>query len=145
MDTNSVYSEVLLDHASHPDYNFTLENASVSHEGVNPSCGDDLVVHIRLGDNDTIAEASWTGSGCAISQASADMMSDLIIGKTAKEARELCQLFMRMVRGEETNKDLLEQELDEACCLESMSRMPARVKCAELAWHTLNEMLSGKG
>ena len=142
MGINDLYNEVLLDHASHPDYNFELEDATLTHEGINPSCGDDLVLHIRLDDTNTIEEASWTGTGCAISQASADMMSDLIIGKTADEAREVCKLFVRMVRGEESNKELLGQELDEASCLESISRMPARVKCAELAWHTLDEMLA---
>ena len=144
MGVNDLYNEVLLDHATHPDYNFELEDATLTHEGINPSCGDDLVLHIRLSDNNTIEEASWTGVGCAISQASADMMSDLIVGKSCEEARELCRLFARMIRGEESDKEFLEQELDEASCLESISRMPARVKCAELAWHTLDEMLAGK-
>ena len=69
------------------------------------------------------------------------MMSDLMVGKTPEEAREACALFGRMIRGEETDLDVLEGGLDEASCLETISRMPARVKCAELAWHTMDEML----
>ena len=101
MPNTNVYTQALMDHVSHPDYNYELDDATYSHEGINPSCGDDLTLHVRLADDGTIDEASWTGSGCAISQASADMMS-----------------------------------------LESISRMPARVKCAELAWRTLDEMLA---
>lgn len=145
MPADGLYSEALLEHATHPDHNHELADATCSHEGVNPSCGDDLVLHVRLGADGTIEEASWTGSGCAISQASADMMSDLVVGMTPDEAREACATFGRMVRGEETDPDVLEEELDEASCLVTISRMPARVKCAELAWNTLDEMLSEGG
>lgn len=129
-----------MDHVSNPDYKYKMEDATYSHEGINPSCGDDLVLDVRLGDDGTIAEVSWTGSGCAVSQGSADMMSDLMVGETPEHARELCHLFGRMIRGEETDASVLE-ELDEAAELESISHMPARVKCAELAWRTLDEML----
>lgn len=141
MAANDLYTSQFLDHVSHPDYKYKLDDPTHTHEGVNPSCGDDLVLHLRLADDGSIAEASWTGHGCAISQASADMMSDLMVGKSPEEAREACELFGRMIRGEETDAELLEDELDEASCLESISRMPARVKCAELAWRTLDEML----
>ena len=136
----NVYSRALMDHVSNPDYKYKMEDATYSHEGINPSCGDDLVLDVRLGDDGTIAEVSWTGSGCAVSQGSADMMSDLMVGETPEHARELCHLFGRMIRGEETDTAVLE-ELDEAAELESISHMPARVKCAELAWRTLDEML----
>lgn len=136
----NVYSRALMDHVSNPDYKYKMEDATYSHEGINPSCGDDLVLDVRLGDDGTIAEVSWTGSGCAVSQGSADMMSDLMVGETPEHARELCHLFGRMIRGEETDASILE-ELDEAAELESISHMPARVKCAELAWRTLDEML----
>ena len=129
-----------MDHVSNPDYKYKMEDATYSHEGINPSCGDDLVLDVRLGGDGTIAEVSWTGSGCAVSQGSADMMSDLMVGETPEHARELCHLFGRMIRGEETDASALE-ELDEAAELESISHMPARVKCAELAWRTLDEML----
>ena len=136
----NVYSRALMDHVSNPDYKYKMEDATYSHEGINPSCGDDLVLDVRLDDDGTIAEVSWTGSGCAVSQGSADMMSDLMVGETPEHARELCHLFGRMIRGEETDASVLE-ELDEAAELESISHMPARVKCAELAWRTLDEML----
>lgn len=143
MAIDNIYSDVLMDHVANPDYNYELDDATHTHEGINPSCGDDLVLHVKVGDDGRIQKSSWTGHGCAISQASADMMSDLIIGKTVEEARETCGLFVRMIRGEETDAELLERELDEAYCLESISRMPARVKCAQLAWRTLDEMLAG--
>ena len=141
MPNPNVYTQALMDHVSHPDYNYALDDASLSHEGINPSCGDDLTLHVRLADDGTIDEASWTGSGCAISQASADMMAELVEGMSVSDAHEACELFGRMIRGEETDPDKL-AELDEAACLESISRMPARVKCAELAWRTLDEMLA---
>lgn len=142
MGAADLYTPALLEHVSHPDYNYELEGATCSHEGINPSCGDDLTLHVKLAADGTISEASWTGVGCAVSQGSADMMSDLVIGRTPAEAQELCNLFGRMVRGEALS-DAEREELDEAACLQSISHMPARVKCAELAWRTLDEMLSG--
>jgi nitrogen fixation NifU-like protein len=143
MATTDLYNPALLEHVSHPDYNYALDDATHVHEGINPSCGDDLTLHIRVGADGLIDEASWTGTGCAVSKASADMMSDLVTGETPERARELCHLFGRMIRGEEKDAEVLEEELDEAACLSSVSHMPARVKCAELAWRTLDEMLAG--
>ena len=137
---NLYTSTTFMEHNSHPDYKYEMDAPTHEHDGINPSCGDDLVLDVRLGDDGTIAEVSWTGSGCAVSQGSADMMSDLMDGETPEHARELCHLFGRMIRGEETDASVLE-ELDEAAELESISHMPARVKCAELAWRTLDEML----
>lgn len=141
MPNEGVYSPALMEHVAHPDYNYELEDATFSHEGVNPSCGDDLTLHVRLADDGTIDEASWTGKGCAVSMASADMMAELVEGKTVADARDACELFARMIRGEETDPAVLAQ-LDDAADLISISHMPARVKCAELAWRTLDEMLS---
>lgn len=138
-----VYSPALLEHVSNPDYHVHLDDATCTHEGVNPSCGDDLTISYSLAPDGTIADAAWEGTGCAVSQGSADMMCDLVIGRTPAEAARLARLFGRMVRGEETDADAL-AELDEASCLESISHMPARVKCAELAWRTLEEMLEGR-
>ncbi|MDY3220399.1 MAG: SUF system NifU family Fe-S cluster assembly protein, partial [Collinsella sp.] len=94
-------------------------------------------------ENDVIEEASFTGHGCAISQASADIMADLITGETVEEARRLAGLFLAMIRGEELSEADLE-DLDEAAQLQDISHMPARVKCAELAWRTLDGMLEGQ-
>ena len=135
-----LYNAQFMDHVHNPDYKYELEDATCSHEGINPSCGDELTFSVRLSDDGTIEEAAFTGHGCAISQASADIMSDLIVDKTPEEAIELCKLFMGMVRGEVTDEAEL-AKLDEAQLLRDISHMPARVKCAELAWRTLEEML----
>lgn len=139
MAANDLYNAEFMDHVSHPDYKYQMDNPTVSHEGVNPSCGDELTFSVRI-ENGKIAEAAFVGSGCAISQASADIMSDLMIDRTPEEAIELCKLFGRMIRGEETDEAVLDQ-LEDANILHDIAHMPARVKCAELAWHTLEEML----
>ena len=139
--TESLYNPQFMDHVNNPDYNYQLEDPTHVHEGVNPSCGDDLIFSIRLGEDGRIEEAAYQGHGCAISQASADMMSDLMIDKTPEEALELCGLFERMVRGEVEDEAELER-LEDAALLCDIAHMPARVKCAELAWRTLSEMLT---
>ncbi|WP_077597683.1 Fe-S cluster assembly sulfur transfer protein SufU [Olsenella urininfantis] len=138
-----LYNPEFMDHVQHPDYKYPMEDATLSLEGVNPSCGDELTFSVRLDSEGRIEEASYQGQGCAISQASADMMSDLMVEKTPEEALELCRLFGRMVRGEETDEEVLGQ-LGDAAMLKDISHMPARVKCAELAWRTLSEMLEGR-
>ena len=138
----SIYTAALMEHNAHPDYKYDLENATHEHEGINPSCGDELVLKLRLGDDGrTIEEAAFTGHGCAVSQASADMMADLITRESIEEAQRLCELFIGMVQGKELS-DQDREDLDEAAELETISRMPARVKCAELAWRTLEGMLA---
>ena len=141
MDVSSLYNEQFMDHVTHPDYKYVLEGATHEHDGVNPSCGDELHLSIRLGDDGRIEECAYTGHGCAVSMASADMMSDLMVGKTPAEALELCALFKSMVTGAEKDDNKLEEVLDEAAMLKDVSHMPARVKCAELAWRTLAEMM----
>lgn len=141
MAQDNLYSQALMEHVAHPDFNYVMDDATMVHDGINPSCGDTLHLHVKLDNDKRIQEISWTGHGCAISQASADMMSDLMEGKTIPEARATCQLFCDMILGKETDEELLEEQLDEACCLQSISHMPARVKCAELGWRTLDEML----
>lgn len=142
MAVNDLYNAEFMDHVSHPDYKYQMDNATCTHEGVNPSCGDELTFSVRI-ENDKITEAAFTGHGCAISQASADIMSDLMIGRTPEEAIELCKLFGRMIRGEENDDTALEQ-LEDANILHDIAHMPARVKCAELAWRTLEEMLEAQ-
>lgn len=107
--------------------------------GVNPSCGDDIDLQLKIQDG-VIEDASFNGSGCAISQASADMMCDDIIGKTEDEALRLAGIFMGMIRGTVTDESEKE-ELDEAASLEDIAHMPARVKCATLGWRTMQEMV----
>ena len=138
----NIYTAALMEHNAHPDYKYALANATVSLEGQNPSCGDEMTLFLRLNDG-VIDEASFTGHGCAVSQASADMMADLVTGETVEEARRLVDVFLKMVKGE-TLTDKEREDLDEAAELESISRMPARVKCAELAWRTLDKALEGR-
>ena len=138
----NIYTAALMQHNSHPDYKYEMEGCTCSHEGINPSCGDELTLQLRI-EGDVIEEASFTGSGCAVSQASADMMADLITGASVKEGKRLVGLFLGMIKGETlTEED--KEDLDEAAELESISRMPARVKCAELAWRTLEKLLADK-
>ena len=138
MPSNTFYNEILTDHNLYPGHKFELAGATHSHEGINPSCGDDIVLNLKI-ENGVIVDGSYTGSGCAISQASADMMLDLIIGKTVEEAQRLRDIFMRMIKGSVTDEELT--ELDEAGALKDISHMPARVKCAVLGWRTMGEML----
>ena len=137
----NVYTAALMEHNAHPDYKYDLEDFTLEHECINPSCGDEMVLKLRLSeDGETIEEAAFTGSGCAVSQASADIMAELITGETVEEAKRLGELFIRMIQGEELTDDERD-DLDEAYELQSISRMPARVKCAELAWRTLEGMV----
>ena len=136
---NLYSSTSFMEHNSHPDYKYQMDNATHTHDGVNPSCGDELTLSLRV-KNGVIEEAAFTGHGCAISQASADIMADLITGETVEEAKRLSELFLAMIRGEELSSEDYE-DLDEAAQLKDISHMPARVKCAELAWRTLDGML----
>ena len=139
--SDSFYNEVLTDHNMHPIHRHPLENPNLVLEGVNPSCGDDIVLQLRVED-DKIVEGSFVGEGCAISQASADIMLELIIGKSKDEALALSGAFMRMIRKEASDEDI--ELLDEAGALQDISHMPARVKCAVLGWHTMEELFGRK-
>lgn len=141
METSGFYNEILLDHNSHPMHKEKIKAVSRVHEGVNPSCGDDITLELNM-DGDVITDGGFTGSGCAISQASTDIMLDMIIGKTKAEALELAELFDRMIKGEASDSDI--ERLDEAGALKDVSHMPARVKCAMLGWRTLRQMLQEK-
>lgn len=141
MASGNVYTAALMEHNAHPDYKYELADFTLEHEGVNPSCGDEMVLRLRLSaDGSTIEEAAFTGHGCAVSQASADIMAELVTGESVEEAKRLMNLFLRMIQGEDLSPDE-QDDLDEAYELETISRMPARVKCAELGWRTLGSML----
>lgn len=135
---DNFYDEVLLDHNMHPQHRHELPCATCSHAGMNPSCGDEITLHLEV-ENGVIANGSYTGVGCAISQASADIMLDLIIGRPVEEALHLKELFMKMIAGEASDDEI--EELEEAGALQNISKMPARVKCAVLSWRTLSVML----
>lgn len=138
MERRSFYNAILTEHNLHPYHKEPLVDADIEKEGINPSCGDDIVLQIRF-DGDTIADGGFTGDGCAISQASADIMLEMVIGRTRAEALHLAELFLRMIKGKVTDEEL--EELEEAGALQDISHMPSRVKCAVLGWHTLEEIL----
>ena len=134
-----LYTEVIGEHSRSPENKGELAAATVRERGHNPSCGDEITLELQI-ENDIIKDAAFTGVGCAISQASTDLMIDLMRGKTVEEAQRLAQLFTSMIKREVTDDAALE-ELDEAIALKNISNMPARVKCAVLAWHTLEDVI----
>lgn len=138
MPSNTFYNEILTDHNLHPGHKHDLPDANLVLEGANPSCGDDIWLKLKVEDG-RITDGAFVGDGCAISQASADMMLDLIIGKSEEEAMKLAEIFLRMIKGEVTDEEM--DQLEEASVLKDISHMPARVKCAVLGWHTMEEML----
>ena len=107
-------------------------------EGVNPSCGDDIFLELKVEDGEVV-DGAFEGDGCAISQASADMMLELVIGRSKEEALHLADLFLKMIKGSITEEE--RDELEEASVLQDIAHMPARVKCAVLGWHTMQELL----
>ena len=135
---NSFYREIINDHNLRPMHKKEIEGANAEKRGVNPSCGDDITLKLRVKDG-VIEDGGFTGDGCAISQASADIMLDMIIGKTEQEAERLSEIFRRMITGKVTDAEL--EELEEAGALIDVSHMPARVKCAVLGWHTLDAIV----
>lgn len=138
MSNRTFYNEVLTDHNIYPENKFKIKDFTFEKEGVNPSCGDDIVLQIKYEDG-VITDAAFVGEGCAISQASTDIMTSLVKGKTKEEALRLSDIFLRMIKGEASEDEI--QELEEGSALEDISHMPARVKCAVLGWRTLNEIL----
>ena len=139
MESRSFYNEILTEHNMHPDFKHDLPDADIVLDGVNPSCGDEITLELQIEDG-IVKDASFTGVGCAISQASTDIMIDLIRGQKVEKAKELAEKFIGMIKREITDESELE-ELDEALALQNISNMPARVKCAVLAWHTLDNAL----
>lgn len=137
MDTKELYREILNEHNINPAHKSSLPDANMQLNGVNPSCGDNITLNLKV-ENGVIVDGSFTGSGCAVSQASCDMMLDLVIGKTTEEAEKLDDIFMEMIRGEASEENI--EKLDEAAALQDISKMPARVKCAVLGWRTMREM-----
>ena len=141
MENRSFYNEILTEHNVRPEFKHDLPDADIVLEGVNPSCGDDIFLKLKT-DGDTITDGAFVGDGCAISQASADMMLDLVIGKKKEEAVKLAENFFQMIRGTAGEADL--EALEEAAALQDIAHMPARVKCAVLGWRTLEEILEGQ-
>lgn len=141
-DLSGLYQEVILDHSRRPRNQGTLEDASVSAEGANPLCGDELTLYVDL-DGDVVREARFEGHGCAISTASASLMTEAVRGKTTGQARELFERFHHtLLAGPDSEVDV--SQLGKLAALTGVRDYPMRVKCASLAWHTLNAALEGR-
>jgi nitrogen fixation protein NifU and related proteins len=130
-----LYQEVILDHSRHPRHYGALEGASHKAEGYNPLCGDRVTVYLKLGGDDRVADIRFEGKGCAISQASASMMTEMLKGRTQEEAEQLMQGFLHLVKGEDAGA-LSEDDRERLDVMSGISAFPMRVKCATLAWHT---------
>jgi nitrogen fixation NifU-like protein len=139
MEIEKLYTQIITEHSHSARNRRSIENPTAVLKGVNPSCGDEISIELRE-EGGVITDAAFSGVGCAISQASASMMIDLVCGKPAVEALRLCDIFTGMIKGTVKDPAALE-ELDEALALQGVSRMPARVKCAVLPWHTLEGAL----
>lgn len=139
MELKQLYTDLILEYNRDKTNKRKIESPTVHEHGHNPSCGDDIDIEAKV-ENGIITDLAYTGSGCAISQASTAMMAELLQGRTVEEGLRLCRLFLDMIRGKVTDDSKLE-ELEAAITLRDISQMPVRVKCATLGWHTLEMAL----
>lgn len=139
-DLRELYQQVILDHNKNPRNFREMPDATKRVEGYNPLCGDHYTIFVKT-EGDTIAEVSFTGNGCAISKASASVMSSTVKGRTKEEAERLFETFHRLVTGETSG--ISATDLGRLAAFSGVSEFPARVKCATLAWHTLRSAMAG--
>lgn len=135
MNVQQLYTDLILEYNKDKTNKRKMEAPTLSEHGHNPNCGDDITLEVKLKDG-VIEDLAYTGSGCAISQASTAMMAELLHGRTVEDALRLVHLFLDMIRGKVTDDSELE-ELEAAISLKDISKLPVRVKCAVLGWHTL--------
>jgi len=140
MDLNDLYRDVIVDHNRSPRNFRKIEGATRTAEGYNPLCGDKLTLYLKL-DGDRISDVAFQGSGCAISVASASLMTEALRGKTREEAETIYRKFHGMVTGHDDDED---SELGKLSVLAGVRQYPSRVKCASLCWHTVNAALHGE-
>lgn len=140
-DLRGLYQEVLLDHSKRPRNFRSLEGADRRAEGYNPLCGDKVTIYLKL-DGDRISDISFQGCGCAISTASASIMTESLKGKTCAEAEALFGAFHDMVTGR-AREDVNPTPLGKLAVFAGVAEFPLRVKCATLVWHTLRSALGG--
>jgi nitrogen fixation NifU-like protein len=140
-DLGDLYQELILDHSKHPRNFGPLEGASATAEGYNPLCGDKITLQLRL-ENESIRDAGFQGSGCAISTASASLMTEKLKGRTREDAERLFQSFHDLLTGKDSPASA---ELGKLAVFSGVREFPMRVKCATLAWHTLRAALNRAG
>ena len=135
-----MYKNIIIENTR--DKKHKREIRGIEKEGINPSCGDELKIFVKMNeDNSIIQEISFTGRGCAISEASANIMSEILKGKTKEEAKKVITTFFDMIKLNETNEEKLMETLGDAYALKNIAYMPSRVKCAFLGWKTLEQIL----
>ena len=134
-----VYNDLIMEHSMNSYNKKKLDNADFEEMGHNPNCGDEISLELKL-NGDIIEDMAFTGHGCAISQASTSIMIDTLKGKDIEKAKEIIETFIAMIKREETDEQNL-RKLEDAIAFQNVSNMPARVKCALLAWHTIENML----
>lgn len=139
-DLTDVYNELIMEHSMNSYNKKKLENADCSEIGHNPNCGDEITLELKLNGN-VIEDMAFSGHGCAISQASTSIMIDTLKGKTIDEAKEIIKTFIEMIKRETTNEEEL-KKIEDAIAFRNVANMPARVKCALLAWHTMEDILN---
>lgn len=137
---DDIYSDLIMEHSMNSYNKKDLEKPDLCEMGHNPNCGDEIKLEVKLNGN-VIEDMAFSGHGCAISQASTSIMIDTLKGKTVDEAKEIIETFIGMIKREITDEEELEK-LEDAIAFKNVSNMPARVKCALLAWHTLEGMIN---
>ena len=137
---NDLYNELIMEHSMNSYNKKKLREPSFSKLGHNPNCGDEIILEVKLNEN-VIEDMAFDGHGCAISMSSTSIMIDTLKGKTIEEAKEIIKTFIGMIKREEKSSEELET-LEDAIAFKNVSNMPARVKCALLAWHTLEDELN---
>ncbi|WP_408666230.1 Fe-S cluster assembly sulfur transfer protein SufU [Jatrophihabitans sp.] len=143
MPMDSMYQQIILDHYKHPQNRGEIEPFDAEVHHVNPTCGDEVTLRVRLSDGE-IAELGWVGEGCSISQASTSVMSDLVVGTPIENAMRLQEKFLELMQSQ-GNSELTEEEadaLDDAVAFEGVSKYPARVKCALLGWMAMKSAVA---
>ena len=145
MNLKELYQEIILEHGKNPRNLRKTENFNKEAKGHNPLCGDKVHVYLKLNENKKIEDVSFEGSGCAISMASASIMTSLIKGREEKDTKEIVEDFLGMIKEkpELSSKNLNEDEKTKLMCLSGVKQYPMRVKCATLAWHTLTSAIAG--
>ncbi|HJM78091.1 MAG TPA: SUF system NifU family Fe-S cluster assembly protein [Candidatus Pelagibacter bacterium] len=143
MNLKELYQEIILDHGKNPRNLRKTDNFNKDAKGYNPLCGDKVHVYLKLNENKKVEDISFEGSGCAISMASASIMTDLVRGKEEIEVKEIVSDFLDMIKekNELSNKILKDDEKTKLMCLSGVKKYPMRVKCATLSWHTLTSAL----
>jgi nitrogen fixation NifU-like protein len=144
MNLKELYQEIILDHGKNPRNLRKAENFNKDAKGYNPLCGDKVHIFLKLDENKKIQDISFEGSGCAISMASASIMTELLNGKNEKQINEIVKDFLEMIKNKENldNNDLKDDEKTKLMCLSGVKKYPMRVKCATLAWHTLTSAVN---